>query len=250
MDYKNSVLKIIKENIDLIEKNDFDSLYQAVADEYLDPRVVGMLSTILIQSGIDPLEVAKPVENMFFECENLTAATIPNTVAHLPKAMFSASALKNIVLGPSIDSIDDRVFMYCDDLTFADLSRTHIKYLFFMTFTDCSKLETVLLPDTLEYIYSLNFSGCESLSNIILPDSLKSIGEQAFHKCTELKELNIPQSLNKIKKRAFSLSGITRLNYGGTKAQWRDIVKEREWHASSAISEIHCSDGVIKIKVT
>lgn len=250
MDYRKSVLKIIKENIDLVEKNDFDSLYQAVADEYLDPRSVGMLSTILIESGIDPLEVAKPVENMFFECAKLKAATIPSTVAHLPKAMFSASALKTIVLGPSIDNIDDRVFIYCDDLTFADLSRTRIKYLFFMTFTDCSKLETVLLPDTLEHIYPGTFSCCESLSNIILPDSLKSIGERAFHKCTNLKELNIPQSLNKIEERAFNISGITKLNYAGTKSQWRDIIKERDWHASSAISEIHCSDGVIKIKVT
>ena len=52
--------------------------------------------------------------------------------------------------------------------------------------------------------YSSSFSGCTSLKEIVIPDSVTAIGDSAFSGCTSLTEIVIPDSVTGIWWRAFS----------------------------------------------
>jgi hypothetical protein len=62
-------------------------------------------------------------------------------------------------------------------------------------FYDCSSLQEVIIPDTVEKIGNNSFEKCVSLMNIDLPNSLTSIGESAFREMAGLLELNIPEKV-------------------------------------------------------
>ncbi|MBR6986061.1 MAG: leucine-rich repeat protein, partial [Ruminococcus sp.] len=93
-------------------------------------------------------------------------------------------------------------------------------------FEDCSKLNEVILPETIEVIDSYAFKNCPGLSSFSLPSSVKeirtasfalcsslesiffsnrltSIGDVAFSECTNLKSVVLPDSLTYLGSYAF-----------------------------------------------
>ncbi len=71
-------------------------------------------------------------------------------------------------------------------------------------FSDCTKLESVILPDSLVELGSGAFSACTSLARIALPDDLQTISGRCFSDCTELESVILPDSLVKLGPYAFS----------------------------------------------
>ncbi len=57
-------------------------------------------------------------------------------------------------------------------------------------------------------VYDDMFSGCSKLQSIMLPDSITSIGSNAFKDCSLLYNLTIPAKVDSIKENAFTGSGI------------------------------------------
>lgn len=71
------------------------------------------------------------------------------------------------------------------------------------TFSDCSDLTSVTLPNTLTSIGSEAFSYCSSLQHLSIPDSVTTISHSAFGDCTQLKSIAIPYSVKSIGIGAF-----------------------------------------------
>ncbi len=65
-------------------------------------------------------------------------------------------------------------------------------------FKNCSKLESIVLPDSIENIYSYVFSQCKKLKTIHLPDELRSIHDYCFSGCESLDSLYIPGKLDNL----------------------------------------------------
>ena len=80
-------------------------------------------------------------------------------------------------------------------------------------FSDCSSLESIIIPDSVTSIGEYAFDYCSSLESIIIPDSVTSIGEGAFYDCLSLTSITIPNSVTSIGYGAFhncsSLTSIT-----------------------------------------
>jgi len=80
-------------------------------------------------------------------------------------------------------------------------------------FTDCVKLTSITIPNSVTAIGDFVFDGCTGLNEIILPNSVSSIGKYAFYDCTGLKDITIPDSVSSIGECTFynctGLSGIT-----------------------------------------
>ncbi|MDB4735412.1 leucine-rich repeat protein [Akkermansiaceae bacterium] len=83
----------------------------------------------------------------------------------------------------------------------------------FSSFSSCSSLTKVTIPEGVTSIGSSAFRGCSSLTNIMIPESVTSIGERAFYDCSSLTRITIPDSVTSIEEGAFqdctSLTSVT-----------------------------------------
>ena len=74
-------------------------------------------------------------------------------------------------------------------------------------FQDCSRLKSVIIPETVTSIGVCAFAGT-GISAIKLPESLRSIGRAAFISCKRLVSVNIPDNVEYIGSSAFGWSGL------------------------------------------
>ena len=109
---KNSVTKVIKDNIDLINSNQFDELYKklSVWDK-------GKLSDVFITAGIDFLSFMKKIPNeCFYYSTEVTALMIPGNIKRIGNCAFVNSSLTSVSIPNSVTSIGNYAFSSCRNL--------------------------------------------------------------------------------------------------------------------------------------
>ena len=67
-------------------------------------------------------------------------------------------------------------------------SVTSISY---SAFEGCTRLTSIVIPDSVTYIGENAFRNCTGLTSIVIPDSVTYIGNYAFEGCTRLKSINV-----------------------------------------------------------
>ena len=168
-----------------------------------------VLTTVVLPEGLESIR-----GNAFSHCRALSSINLPSTLKTMSVGVFYyAYALTEIELPDGLESIGDAcflnsgitsittgaaltklggpsaggVFSSCDDLVTVDLSSsTGLTEIMERTFYNCSALETVLLPSTIEEIGSNAFSGCSSLKSLTLPASVTSIYDNAFDRVSSI----------------------------------------------------------------
>ena len=73
----------------------------------------------------------------------------------------------------------------------------------YKAFRDCSALESIKIPDSINSIGEESFYNCSSLTNIIIPNKVTSIKDNTFYNCTSLTSIEIPDSVTSIGHDAF-----------------------------------------------
>ena len=87
-----------------------------------------------------------------------------------------------------------------------------------------TKLQEILLPDTLTVIETECFKGCSELLNVNIPEGVTTIRHDAFSNCTKLKRIDLPKSLEEINSNAFGgVNSSLRVIYRGTAEDWKKI---------------------------
>ena len=95
------------------------------------------------------------------------------------------------------------VFTECDKLTSITVPES-INSIGVYTFDGCSSLTSVTLPVGITDIGGFAFRGCTALGAIDIPSSVQTIGSEAFNYCSSLTSVIIPSSVNSIGYGAFS----------------------------------------------
>lgn len=66
-----------------------------------------------------------------------------------------------------------------------------------------SKINSIILPDSITAIGSRAFDSCDSLYKVKIPDSVREIGSEAFMFCKSLSVIIVPDSVQVVGKSAF-----------------------------------------------
>ena len=103
-----------------------------------------------------------------------------------------------------------------------------------------------VLPSDMKSIGGHAFSKNLDLKYADIPSGIKELGVGAFANCLNLEVVSIPKSVKRIKKNCFfNCAKLARINYEGTKSEWRYIVRGSNWLDKAGTKTVVCSDGAI-----
>lgn len=126
-------------------------------------------------------------------------------------------------------------------------------------FYGCTRLKTVILPDSIKSIGTAAFCNCTNLTTVDLGNSVETIDESAFALCTHMEKLTIPKSIKEIKDGAFNdgtyhehieKNPLKKLYYTGTQAQWNKLAQKCDFENKNPkltltnLEEFHCAHTV------
>lgn len=159
------------------------------------------LSEVVFEKGIGIMSFR---ENLFENCISLVSITIPNSVQSIFEgAFYGCSNLSDIRFeeGSTLSHLGERLFMGTS-VRSIDLPEGMTSIPDY-AFSDCSTLETIVIPSTVLSIGKYAFRNTP-LSRIIIPDSVKSIGANAFLGCggTSGLDLHIGKGLSALEPSA------------------------------------------------
>jgi len=172
----------------------------------------------------------------FAGCNRLTSVTIPDGVTKIGNSAFLlCSRLERVTLGNNLTDVGIDAFASCDDLAYTEyengnyLGNENNPYQVLIsipstdissfvihpntkaigggTFSYCSKLTAITLPEGLVFVGRNAFSNCHSLTEITIPDSVTKIGYNAFGVCYELANVTFGKGLKSIDASAFAWCG-------------------------------------------
>lgn len=134
MDYKEEAIEYIKENIHLIDIYNFEKLYS----ECPNKLIIGDVTGLLLEAGIDPLKYLNAVPEHFLEGSYIKSFTIPNRVKDIEYRAFNdCRRMTSVVIPDSVITIDEAAFQ------------------------GCIKLKDVNIPNSVTSIGSRSFTNCK-----------------------------------------------------------------------------------------
>ncbi len=154
-------------------KESSDYTYRVLADNTVEIlKYSGAESNVTVPDKIDNKVVKSVGYGAFAENENVVGVTIPAQVTDLQYGVFAS----------------------------------------------CANLETVTFKagSKLQKIAARAFANCSKLQSISLPDSVQTIEENGFAYCNNLKAINFGNGLKEIEKYAFYYSGVTQVHIPDT----------------------------------
>ncbi len=122
-------------------------------------------------------------ESAFYECSGITSINLGSGVETIKSTAFYRTGIISLTIPSSVTTIEGSAFIDCEKLESIDLSATSLEKINEYTFYGCSKLSTVILPNTLTSIGDAAFMGCNIASLDFLTDNVTNIGSGAFQQC-------------------------------------------------------------------
>ena len=158
------------------------------------------LSNVNLHEGITTIN-----QRAFYNC-NLTSVTIPSTVTSVGSGAFKGNPLTTVVWKPvtcTIGTGEDAPFYSTNSqitkFTFGDQVETVPSYLC----KNMSKIDTIVLPQSVKSLGQYAFAFCTSLKSINLPVTQKTLPTSFLEGCSALESIELPATLTTINTDAF-----------------------------------------------
>ncbi|MBE6624748.1 MAG: leucine-rich repeat domain-containing protein [Ruminococcaceae bacterium] len=150
----------------------------------------------------------------------LVSITIPRTISSIGTHAFrqcpsletvicNAQAYNPVTGTTGNVTLYDAEFYKCPNLKSVDMSNSTIVKFTKYTFTNCTSLETVILPEGLTVIGEHTFEDCSSLTNINFPRSIHTVGNSAFWDATNVSGDLVFDTFISLSPHAFRETNIT-----------------------------------------
>lgn len=169
-----------------------------------------------IVAVILPDNIVDTSADSFNGCSNLQYINLNNITTVKSHAFYNCSSLEIDVNLPNLSSIAVGAFTGCGIRSITSLGNIttipNPSTTYNATFQNCSKLKTVVLPETLISIGMRMFNGCSSITSINLPISLQTINGFAFYGVTGVpKTISLPNLTGTLGTGAFYGCGIEKV---------------------------------------
>ena len=104
------------------------------------------------------------------------------------------------------------------------------------------------LPPNLASIGGHAFAENQNLEIANIPLGIDKLGNGAFANCLNLKIVSLPDSVKEIGFNCFfNCVQLERINFAGSKEQWRHVKRGSNWLAQAKTTEVVCVDGAIVV---
>ncbi len=150
------------------------------------------LNNIYIEKLVIPETVTTLGYKMCYGCTNLKEVNLPDNISVIPDYAFEkCTLLEKINIPQSLVQIRNDAFAESGIKEF--IAPDSFKEIWGYAFKDCKNLEKVDLNKTTS-IGDMSFENCTKLSSIVLPNTLVELGTYVFSGCTLLNNIKMPSN--------------------------------------------------------
>lgn len=132
-----------------------------------------------------PASVTVLGELAFAECESLSQITLTGVEEIGFSCFYACESLKNVILPGCLRSIDDQAFYRCESLAGITIPAS-VTELGNSAFSYCTNLVYVDIQAPITVLPSWSFYGCSLLWDVTLPETVETVEEKAFAECNSL----------------------------------------------------------------
>ena len=172
--------------------------------------------------------------------DQITAIVIEDGITSIGDRMFGGCAVQDVSIGKSVERIGQWTFTYCTELQ-SIVIPDNVTFIDDQAFFGCEGLQSLDLGNGVKYIGGNAFENCESLQSVTIPDSVETIDGYAFSHCIKLKSVEIGDGVKNIGAYAFRYCfSLENVDFGGNEMSLGEYV----FYECGSLQNINIGNGV------
>ena len=140
---KPDLARFLSQKLNLIENNDFDSLYNSLWSGIK----IEDLTDVLLQANIDFLSYMHKVPEACFWEVNIENITIPGNIEIIERKAFALSEVHKVYIEEGVKEISNHAFTLCDNLSYVSIPKS-VTYIGFKPFAGSEELTKIIFRGT------------------------------------------------------------------------------------------------------
>lgn len=181
-----------------------------------------------VKTVVIPDSVVSMGREAFAHCSNLVSVRLSSAMRVISGGAFaSCSKLENVLIPAEMESMVSGAFKYSGIRSIVlppqMVFRSYVENRPIPSpevFESCSRLESVVLPETMTVLPEKTFASCTSLAQVALPPKLEVIQKDAFTSCKALQQLTLPETLHTVED-ALNGTGLVELVFPNSVKEFR-----------------------------
>lgn len=219
---------------DTIKTISKEAFYDSGIENIHLPKNLRQIGTMAFAgSGLKDIVISNKIKKLgdyaFYNCIELTAVTLPESVTKIPSGIFEDCCSLKTVNVPNVDTICDHAFYGCKNLETFDFSKLQSLDLMAFAYTG---IREAVFSDKFSQLGISAFHHCKNLQTVDMKAcKIQEIPYQCFCFCKGLKDVQLPQDVTAFDNSCFLRAKLNKLTinagtYVGNNAFSKSFISE------------------------